>query len=74
MGKTGLKVVGTTYGILAAVCGAGAALLGKAIVEGIGILSLNSIAVCAVFTSVVACTALFSAAVARDCFTLAKVR
>ncbi len=74
MGKTGLKLIGTTYGGLAAACGAVSVLLGKTIITNIGVLSQSSIAVGAVFASAVACTALFSAATARDCFTLARVR
>ena len=74
MGNTGLKLVGAVYGGLAASCGAIAAILGKAIVASIGTLSLSSLVVCASFTSAVACTALFSAAVALDCFALARAR
>ena len=74
MGKTGLKLIGTTYGGLAAACGVVSVLLGKAIIANIGVLSQSNIAVGAVFTGAVACTALFSASVALDCFTLAKTR
>ena len=74
MGNDKLKVIGTVYGGLAAACGAVAVILGKATINGLGTLSPNTIAVCAAFTTVVACAALFSAATARDCFTLARVR
>jgi len=74
MSNNGLKIIGTVYGGLAAVCGAVAIILGKATINGLGTLSPNTIAVCAAFTTVITCAALFSAATARDCFTLARVR
>ena len=74
MGNDKLKVIGTVYGSLAACCGAVAIILGKATINGLGTFSPNTIAVCAAFTTVVACAALFSAATALDCFTLARVR
>ena len=74
MGNDKLKVIGAVYGGLAAACGAVAIILGKATINSLGTLSPNTIAVCAAFTTVVACAALFSAATARDCFTLARVR
>ena len=74
MGNDKLKVIGTVYGGLAAACGAMAVILSKAIINGIGTLSPSSLAICATFTTVVTCAALFGAAVARDCFTLARTR